>query len=127
MREKLAKLTDRRAYTATFARYGSKQPYKGPPIRTLLFRDLTTGGTVVADHQWFKACAAWDALGNIQAGDRVSFTASVKTYQKGYRGRREDFDLPAPSTDYKLAWPKDARLVEVGAKTTELQFRLAFE
>ena len=114
MRKALKNHQGRRAtYTATFRRYGSFQPYKGPPVRTLLLVDIRNArDQVVADHLWFKDCLAWRRCGNLEPGQLLSFTAQVKEYRKGYRGRREEEDLPEPTTDLKLAWPMDVRLVD---------------
>lgn len=107
-----AQVGRRGVFRAIFVRYGSYQPYKGPPVVTLLFSGVTDGkGQQVTDHLWFRGCKAWRAF-TFHVGDQVQFTATVKPYRKGYRGRRDDDELPGPSTDYKLAWPGDVRLLE---------------
>lgn len=119
MREELGRRDGRRGeFTATFKRFGSKSAYKGPPIVTLLFVDVKdTAGKIVADHVWFTMCKAWE-LAALREGERVKFEARVKTYRKGYRGRRDDYDLPAESIDYKLSHP--TRIVVFGRDVKQL-------
>lgn len=131
MREELAKREGSRGeFTATFKRYGSKQPYKGPPIRTLLFVDVCdVTGAVVADHVWFTDSKFWKV--EFTEGQRVMFRARVKTYVKGYRGRHQDDDLPLPRIDYKLSHPTHLRLFQrvldtEGLRTGDNQLLLTF-
>jgi hypothetical protein len=116
MREQLAERDGLRGeFTATFQRFGSKSAYKGPPVVTLLFVDVRdSAGAVVTDHLWFSTCKAWEDAA-LKPGDRVRFDARVKTYRKGYRGRREDDDLPAPGLDYKLSHPSRIRVLNRAA------------
>jgi hypothetical protein len=106
MREKLKERELKRGtYTATFVRFGSKSGYKGYPVKTVLFRDVAdSAGVVVTDHLWFTCGKQFTAL-DLLPGDVVSFAARSKAYTKGYRGHRDDDDLPAVETDYRLSNP----------------------
>lgn len=115
MREELQARDGKRGkFTATFARFGSKTAYKGPMIKTALFRDIKDeSGEIVTDHLWFTVGKQMEAL-NLTPDDRVAFEARVKPYRKGYRGHRDyDDDMPAPSVDYRLAWPTKMRVLKV--------------
>lgn len=89
---------------ATVERFGSKRAYKGPPIRTILLRDVTDVrlGTVLTDHLWFT-CGKWSE--GLVAGDTFQFEARVGDYTKGYRGRRDDDITPPIERDYRLERP----------------------
>ena len=67
-----------------------------------------TLGDVVADHVWFTVLKTWEKA-DLQPGDEVRFKATPEPYKKGYRGRRDDWDLPAPTIDYCLKRPSDVR------------------
>ena len=104
MREGLKEREGKRGrFTGTVKRFGTKPAYRGPDIVTLLLvvvRD--EAGTEVTDHAWFVVRKQLQEL-NAQPGDKIEFVARVKTYVKGYRGRRGDYDLPPVSIDYKLS------------------------
>lgn len=114
----------RGTFTATFVRFGSKQKFRGPPQKTLLFshvRDVT--GNEVCDHLWFTDCKGWAAL-DLQGGERVQFEARVKAYVKGYFGRDEYArEESPPRTDYKLSWPNKIRRHLRRAEAPELQLQ----
>lgn len=114
MRKELAKLEGTRAtFRATFERFGTKSAYRGPPLRTALVLNVSTlSGRPVCDHLWFIVRKQLGAL-DLKPGDVIEFSAISKPYTKGYRGRRDDADLPPISTDYKLAWPQFFRRVGV--------------
>ncbi len=108
-------------YTATFKRYGGRPGHNGATIKTLLLVDiLDARGNRVTGHQWFTTCRTWERF-NMVTGQRLQFVASVKRYRKGYRGRLEDYEEQdhGPRTDFKLAWPRDVRLVKLGAMFAE--------
>jgi hypothetical protein len=104
MREVLQDREGKRGrFTATVKRFGSKPAYRGPNLITLLLVDVRDeAGTVVTDHLWSVVRKQLKEL-SLQPGDKIEFTARVKSYVKGYRGRREDYDLPSVSVDYKLS------------------------
>jgi hypothetical protein len=90
-------------FSGTVKRLGSKPAYRGAPLPTLLLVDVRDeAGTLVTDHLWFTVRKQMKEL-NLQPGDKIEFTARVKPYVKGYRGRREDDYLPPMSVDYKLS------------------------
>ncbi|HLJ25300.1 MAG TPA: hypothetical protein VKY85_01170 [Candidatus Angelobacter sp.] len=113
MREILRERNGRRGrFLATFGRFGEKKGFKGYPIRTALFQNIRDEvGTVVADHLWFRVGKRLDEL-KLEPGDEIEFFARVAPYKKGYRGRRDDFDLPPPSIDYGLRFPTHVRKVK---------------
>lgn len=97
----------RMRFTATFERYGSKAAFKGAPIKTLLFVDIRDKyGKEYCDHIWFTTNKQFEQL-NLETGDKISFDARVKEYYKGYKGYRDDIDLPPVSKDYKLSHPNN--------------------
>ena len=111
MREKLLPLEGRRCtFQATFERFGNKRAYRGPPLVTMLFKDIKgTGGEVLADHVWFIRRKRLDGL-LLQPGESIEFDATVKRYTKGYRGRRDDDEDHAPiGEDFCLANPNKFR------------------
>jgi hypothetical protein len=94
----------RSTFTAAFIRHGTKSSF-GHPRQTVLFKDVRDrDGKIVADHLWFNLTKGFQSL-QLEMGDLVRFDARVKTYVKGYRGRRDDvFDAPI-ERDYKLSHP----------------------
>jgi len=97
----------RKRFIATFVRFGIKPGYKGIAIKTLLFENVRDkDGKVYTDHLWFTTGKQFEAL-NLSNGDKICFDARVASYTKGYKGRREDYNLPPISTDYKLSHPNN--------------------
>lgn len=119
MREELKSREGKRGkFSGTVARFGQKAAYKGAPIVTVLLRDVRDEqGTQVTDHLWFTVRKQLRELG-LAPGDKVEFMARVMPYLKGYRGRREDDDLPAPGIDYGLRNP--TQIKKVGSMPAEL-------
>jgi len=109
MREKLKAINNiRAAFRGTVARFGSRTSY-GHVKKTMLVHDIRDRhDREMTDHVWFL-CGKWTE--GLQPGDVIEFDARVTSYKKGYRGRREDYDLPAPSIDYKLSHPTHVRKV----------------
>jgi hypothetical protein len=109
-REELKSRAGKRGtFTATFSRFGTKKAYKGPPLKTALLVDVrNTLDELIADHLWFTVYKTLDQVG-LEPGDRVQFKATPEAYKKGYRGRRDDFDLPPPEIDYCLKRPSHVR------------------
>jgi len=114
MRKELGNINGvRKRFIATFIRYGSKQPYRGAPITTLLFGNVRDKyGKVYSDHIWFTTTKGFEKY-NFNEGDNVCFDARVKEYWKGYRGNREEYDKPV-TKDYKLSHPNNIIKSEVG-------------
>lgn len=110
-RDQLRHLEGKRAaFTGTFERFGHKRDY-GRDKPTVLLKDIRDErGELVDDHMWFNLTKGFKRL-VLQEGDRVAFDARVKSYQKGYKGRREDVFKPL-EWDYKLSYPTKVRRVE---------------
>lgn len=112
MRKELAKIAGvRQRFTATFVRYGSKKSFKGAPIKTLLFENVSDKyGKEFCDHIWFTINKQFKNL-NLEGGDKISFDARVKSYTKGYRGRKEydeeAYDPKPITNDFKLSHPNN--------------------
>lgn len=105
MRKELKCLKHMRAtFTGTFERSGTKTSF-GHTKQTLLFTNIRdSDGRIVADHLWFNLTKGFAALG-LLPGDAVRFNARCKSYEKGYKGYRDDvFDKPI-EIDYKLSHP----------------------
>jgi len=111
---------ERFSVVATVERFGSRRGWQGRDEPTVLLVDLfdAAQATRVCDHLWFKK-GRWAA--GLTVGDRIRFDARVGTYEKGYRGHREDaWDAPPPSTDWRLGRPtKVVRLTEPQATEIE--------
>lgn len=106
MRENLKKINnDRGTFTGVFVRMGSKQGFRGM-LQTVLLKDIRgEDGLLVTDHLWFNFTKGFQALREIREGDVIQFDARVKSYEKGYKGSRDDvFDAPV-EIDYKLSHP----------------------
>jgi len=89
---------------ATVERFGTKKGWQGREEETILLKDvcLKQTGEKLCDHLWFTKGKSWD--GTVSGCD-VEFDARVTTYQKGYKGRRDDvYDRPVEH-DYKLERP----------------------
>lgn len=110
MREGLVTRNGRRGkFTAVVSRFGQASGWQGRPLKTVLLTDVRDeSGATVTDHLWFKV-GTWSA--ELKPGDKVSFEARVRSYKKGYRGYREDDELPPPSVDYRLAFPSKVRKI----------------
>ena len=106
MRKELANIAGvRMRFTATFVRFGKKNNFKGKPITTLLFENIRDKhGKVYTDHLWFSNIIGFERM-HLTPGDKICFDARVAQYTKGYKGYREDEDLPPISTDYRLSHP----------------------
>jgi hypothetical protein len=107
MREKLASIEgERTEWSGTFSRYGRKTAFRGPPLQTVLLVDVKdAAGNPACDHLWFNFTKEFAAL-ELQAGERVKFTARVKGYWKGYGGAENQ------TRDLKLDRPAKIRRVD---------------
>jgi hypothetical protein len=114
MRTELKKLQYiRQTFIATFERYGIKAAYKGYPITTLLFKDVTDiEGKPVTDHVWFTTSKEFGKY-TFSKGNKIKFDARVKTYQKGYKGHRIDVYANV-ETDFKLSYATKVIRLESG-------------
>jgi hypothetical protein len=100
----LQKSGERRRFSGTFSRFGSKINYRGYSEETILLTqiiDLETNQEV-ADHIWFAYTKGFQSAG-LLLGARVAFDARVRKYSKGYVNKR--YKINQRSTDYKLSHP----------------------
>ena len=101
MRTTLAAYLQRRqTYTATVVMFGSKPGRR----KTILLADVRCENIIVADHLWLGYSKAFAPAEPLQPGDVIEFTAQVRTYLKGYCGRKLQKweDRPARVVDYTL-------------------------
>ena len=110
MRKELKKLgsEDRYEFIGTFDRLGVKNGYKGVETTVLLTNIvLKETGDLITDHLWFNFTKGF-ANADLKQGDKVSFSARVSRYEKGYKGYKEDVYCPV-ETDYKLSYPSKVK------------------
>lgn len=112
MRKELGKIEGTRLkFTATIARLGKKNNFKGPPSETVLLTDVRNeAGELMTAHVWF---AVGRQLASVvhHVGKRVSFEARVKGYTKGYKGRGLEL-LKPKKEDFKLSNPTQVTLID---------------
>lgn len=111
MRKELKKLgsAERHTFRGTFARFGTKAAFKGPPLVTVLLYDLcTTKDEIFSDHIWLNLTKGLAKL-ELQRGDIVEFDARVGQYVKGYVNynhfideREVDYHVQRPTHCYKI-------------------------
>ncbi|MBR1477169.1 MAG: hypothetical protein IJ608_04300 [Lachnospiraceae bacterium] len=117
MREKLKKIgsSERHSFTVTVKKYGTKRGFKGHVEKTILFKDVTLKGKVVAEHVWAKVGKIIEEA-ELKPGDIITLNARVMPYMKGYKGHRDDYDdiyYEHPiEEDYKLAYI--TKIVKIG-------------
>ena len=112
MRKKLKEIgnDERHIFTGTFSRFGTKNGYKGIEHTVLLLDVKTENGETVCDHLWFNLTKGFERL-NLKEGQKVTFSARVSKYEKGYKGYRDDVFVPI-ETDYKLSFPTQIYIIE---------------
>ena len=110
MRESLRSLEDvRSTFSGRFVRFGKKPGWEGRILKTVLLENIyDASGVFICDHLWFNFTKAFGAL-KLVSGDMVRFDARVKSYEKGYKGRREDVIGATVEMDYKLSRPTKVR------------------
>lgn len=94
---------DRHKFTATFERFGWKNGYMGD-LPTVLLIDIKMDDKTICDHLWFNLTKGFHQA-NLKKGDRVEFYARVSSYEKGYKGWRDDVLGKPIELDYKLSFP----------------------
>lgn len=106
MREQLKRIEgNRQAFIGTFERFGKKSGWNGKELKTVLFKEIKDlSGKLICDHIWFNYTKGFESQG-LAHGDCVMFQARVKKYWKGYKGYRDNYDLPPIEKDYKLSHP----------------------
>ncbi len=113
MRKELAKSNgERKTFTATFSRIGSKKNYKGYSEPTVLLTsiiDLETNKKV-SDHIWFSLTKGFEDSGLKEGkeGSIVEFEARVKEYKKGYVNKL--YKINEQTVDYKLSHPTKIKI-----------------
>ena len=114
MRRKLKKHLGRRLrFTATVERFGTKNHYIYDNVKTILLKNICLGKTQICEHLWF-ACGKWSQ--HLKEGDTFSFDARVGSYEKGYKGYRDDvYDRPI-QTDYRLERPTKIEVEDPSCK-----------
>jgi len=111
-------------FVATFVKYGTYRS-NGVVGRSILLQNLkTVSGQLLSDHIWINYTAGFDAIGELFKGDKIRFTAIVKTYLKGYFGRNIDDRLKRETgLDYRLAFPRNVEIVaEAGQENSKMIF-----
>ncbi|CAH0530728.1 hypothetical protein CTH30272_03070 [Allocatenococcus thiocycli] len=110
MRKELKAIDGQRMrFVARVGRFGEKSAFRGGPIPTILLNDVRIAetGKQVTDHLWFTKGKSWDLC---KVGLEVEFDARVTTYEKGYKGYRDDvYDAPI-TIDYKLERPTKIKI-----------------
>ena len=100
-------------FTAIFWQYGIFRSVRGA-VRTILLKFVRNkDGKILSDHMWINYTPSFDAAGEFQQGDIVSFDASVGKYIKGYFGERIEDRLNHPAReDYRLKYPHNVKKIE---------------
>jgi len=100
LREELSDMEEvRDTFIGNFKRIGSK-----PGTLTVLLSNIVSPQDptkILSDHSWFNFTKGFKDLGHLNENDRISFTARVKRYEKGYKGN-ETFD-------YKFSLPLNVK------------------
>ena len=69
-------------------------------------------GKILSDHTWINYTSSFDAVGEFQQGDLVTFDASVGKYIKGYFGERIEDRMNHPAReDYRLKYPHNVKKI----------------
>ena len=108
-RKKLGtKYGQRLRFSATVIRFGKKTAFKGPDLDTILLGEVRIAGEtpILAEHLWFT-CGKWSKT--LKVGDDFSFDARVGSYEKGYRGYRDDVWTES-GTDFRLERPTKIKI-----------------
>lgn len=99
----------RHTFTATFARFGTKNGYMGIEKTVLLQNIKDENGNLISDHLWFNYTTGFAKL-RLKEGMHIQFNARVAEYEKGYKGYREDVYVPI-EIDYKLSYPTKIKII----------------
>ena len=99
-------------FSATFHHYGTFRR-RGIVGRTILLKNVRdAAGRLVADHIWINYSAPFDAIGEFHNGEKVSFSAKVIRYLKGYFGENIDLRLAKSiQVDYGLIYPRNVEVI----------------
>lgn len=97
---------ERHTFTAQFVRFGTKNGYKGIE-RTVLLKDVRLDNEIITDHLWFNLTKGFNNC-DLHEGDIVQFDGRIAAYEKGYKGRRDDYQIYIEhpiEIDYKIERP----------------------
>lgn len=87
----------RETFSGTYVRVG----FTSGGSNTVLLNDIkASDGSTICDHLWLDA-KPFEQERWVE-GDRVEFTATARTYTKGYLGERPPEDAPPPDWSYTL-------------------------
>lgn len=101
-RDRLSDIEDvRDTFIGTFKRIGSK-PGSLTVLLTNIHKSLEPA-KILSDHSWFNFTKGFSELGHLTEGDRISFTARVKRYEKGSKG--------SETFDYRFSIPLNVKRV----------------
>ena len=100
----------RYTYVATFDRYGRRET--GNSIfKTMLFLNVqNVFGDFVCDHIWINEAKKFNSL-KLKKGDKVMFSAVVKTYKRGYYADDFHEDGTPITSDFRLSYIKNIRKI----------------
>lgn len=109
-------VNQRLRFRATFERKGKKTAYRGPPIETILLKDVIVAetGRPVRDHVWLNMTKGFQQIGPLEQGQRIEFDARVTRCKKGYWGANFERALNASSPHYGYQLSRPTRICKVG-------------
>jgi sortase (surface protein transpeptidase) len=80
-------------------------------LETVLLKDISDlNGNLLTDHLWFNYTKGFKNLGELNEGDVIQFDGRSKSYEKGYRGYRDDIYKPI-ETDYRFSHPTHVMVI----------------
>ena len=87
MRNKLESIwRQKKIFYGTFERFGLKSDRNYKPRLTVLLKNIKDKyENYLCEHIWLSDADEFASL-NLNPGDKVMFSGTVKTYRKGYRG-----------------------------------------
>ena len=112
MREKLGEAEgERRTFTGTFVRVGSKPGLSYGPEPTFLLSNVRDGeGNFITDHLWLNQTAGFKSLGYLDKGDVIQFDGRVTEYGKDLRFD-DDGHCRYHRVDYGITRPTKFKIV----------------
>lgn len=80
----------KKIFYGTFERFGLKSDRNYKPRLTVLLKNIKDEyENYLCEHIWLSDADEFASL-NLNPGDKVMFSGTVKTYRKGYRGSNEE-------------------------------------
>jgi hypothetical protein len=100
----------RKKFTATFSKTGKKVSFKGYSEDTLLLVNVRDADSneLMSDHVWFTYSKTFDKA-KLKEGMKISFTARVKEYSKGYVNKA--LGVNRKQRDFKLSHPTNVTII----------------